>query len=123
MPSGYTYLILDGKIKTFEEFALVCMKAFCLHMRDEGMLAPYKPDKPSDYAKRKITEYRLKLKKIEKLSDDEIISGYQKDLLEEQKSYVNLIDTAKRYKIKLDPILREAEQYVPPSKKHHEIND
>lgn len=37
MPTGYTAGIIDGKINTFRDFALVCVKAFgaAIHMRDE----------------------------------------------------------------------------------------
>ena len=39
MPTGYTAGILEGKIKTFPEFAKICMRAFgaAIHMRDNGL--------------------------------------------------------------------------------------
>ena len=44
MPTGFTAGILDGKINSFREFALVCVRAFgaAAHMRDDGLNIEYK---------------------------------------------------------------------------------
>lgn len=39
MPTGYTAGILDNKITTFSEFALLCSRAFgaTIHMREDDL--------------------------------------------------------------------------------------
>ena len=51
MPTGYTNGILNGEIKTFDEFAKQCIRAFgaAIHMRDDDFNKEYEKRKPDNY--------------------------------------------------------------------------
>lgn len=120
MPTGYTAGILDGKVKTFPEFAKLCMKAFgaCVHMRDENMDAEYKPIIPSTYYKKELEQEEKKLKKIKSYSDYKIIRERTKQL-EERKAYAEkriLEITDNRNK--LESFMKDAQTYIPPTTDH-----
>lgn len=125
MPTGYTAGILDGKIKTFPEFAKQCMRAFgaLIHMRDEDMDKEYTPNVPGDYYKEHIDEAKKVIEEIKTLSDEELISK-QRLALETSKEYhLKKIDKANADAKILIDILAEVKLWIPPTPDHAGLKD
>jgi len=120
MPTGYTAGILDGKVKTFSEFAKLCMKAFgaCIHMRDDDMNAEYKPMIPSSYYKDELEKAQKELEQAQTISDSKIICNRKKSLNKDKKYAEKRILEITDNKNKLKEFLKEAVEYVPPTKDH-----
>lgn len=125
MPTGYTAGILDGKIKTFKQFATTCMRAFgsTIHMRDDSLNEKYKPRVPDDYYSERLKEAKEELENNKKVSDAEIIKNLKKGLFEEQRQYKKNIEEKLEAKEKLDTILSDVKKWTPPSKEHTEFKN
>jgi len=123
MPTGYTAGLVDGTIKTFPEFATICMRAFgaTMHMRDDGLNEEYRPSEPSTYYTEALARNKKELKRLETLSDatleKEIIKNAKKSL----KNASEMIDKKRLLKDRLDAMLDEVNAYVPPTKDHEEF--
>lgn len=123
MPTGYTAGIIDGKIKTFEDFAKQCIRAFgaAVHMRDEDFDKEFEPATPSDYH---INALQKVLKQKQELltSSDEDLLKQEKDRLNELIEYHNAsIKKDKENLLLLNKFLREANEFQPPTEEHVEI--
>lgn len=125
MPTGYTAGIIDGKIKTFSEFAKLCMRAFgaTIHMRDDSFDAKYTPRTPSTYHQEELSEAQARLKSIQELSDTDIVLNQKIKLLESKEYHDKKIAEIKDILKKLNEFYRDAEQYQPPSGDHTGIKE
>jgi DNA repair ATPase RecN len=125
MPTGYTVGILDGKIKTFQEFAKLCMRNFgaTIHMRDESLDNEYESRVPSDYNLKKIKELRNTIKEMESLTDEQLIKERKKELLKKIKRTNELIFKITKDKELLQSMLYSAVKYIPPTKEHVRIKE
>lgn len=125
MPTGYTAGILDGKVKTFQQFAAQCIRAFgsAIHMRDEPWDKKYTPRKPSDYHSKAIAEAEKLLKKYANCSDKEIIDLRSGQLETDRRYHLNKIKEIEENFKKLNNILQEARDYTPPTSEHTGIKD
>ena len=120
MPTGYTAGIIDGEIKTFDQFAKKCMRAFgaTIHMRDEPMDKEYEPREPSSYHTDKIQEIKNEIEKIESLSNDEIVQLRTDELRSEIKRQSEAIKKNKKTEKKLRRMLNDVQDWNPPSENH-----
>lgn len=120
MPTGYTAGIIDGKIKTFQEFAKHCMRAFgaTIHMRDESMDKEYEPMTPSDYHTKAVEEAKERLKQAETLTDAELIEMRTKKLEKSKKYHLESIAKAKTVRAKLEKFLAQAIEFKAPTPEH-----
>lgn len=125
MPTGYTAGIIDGKIKTFPEFAKLCMRAFgaTIHMRDDSMDAEFVPRTPTDYHTKEIESANKTLQEVKELSDEEIINKRKAYLIEKKSRMVLCINQAKENVKALNRMLESAKAYVPPTTDHTGIKD
>lgn len=123
MPTGYTAGIENGKIKTFKDFALLCSRAYISHMRDEDLDTPYYPKTPSIYYKESLEEAKQQLEVTKNLTDEEVrITAL--DIMDDTCArYKGYIDKADAFRKKLEAILVDAENYVPPTNKHIHIKE
>jgi len=113
MPTGYTAGILDGEIKTFKQFATLCVRAFgaAIHMKDDSLSVKYEERVPSDYHKNRLKEDREKMVYTFSITDEQIIQNRLKSL-QESKEYheKHLAKTLKNKKI-LEDLLHQAQNY------------
>jgi hypothetical protein len=125
MPTGYTAGILDGKIKTFKQFATTCMRAYgaTIHMRDDSLDEKYTPRVPDDYYSERLKEAKEELENNKKVSDAEIIKNLKKGLFEEQRRYKKNIEEKLKEKEKLTTILSDVKNWTPPSEDHKEFKN
>jgi len=125
MPTGYTYGIIDGTTKTFQDFAKQCMRNFgaCMHMRDEDSDKPYEPRTPSDYHTKELQSAKEKLEQAEKMTDGELIDMRKKELKESKKYYLEGIKKTKDARKKLDDFLLKAKAFEAPTEDHKGIKD
>lgn len=123
MPTGCTYGILEGKTKTFKEFAENCMRNFgaCIHMRDDDSDKKYTPRVPSDYYTKELQSAKEKLEKAEKMTDAELIEMRKKELEEDKKRHKKNIKETETARKKLDDFLLKAKAYEPPTEEHEGI--
>jgi hypothetical protein len=120
MPTGYTAGIIDGKIKTFPEFAKLCMRAFgaTIHMRDDKMDAEYIPREPSKYHAEQLEKYNKELADANNLSDEVIVSARKDKLETEKEYYLKKVEEVKASLQSLNKILIDAAAYIPPTPDH-----
>jgi hypothetical protein len=125
MPTGYTAGILDGKTKTFKEYAMNCARNFgaTMHMRDKPFDAPYEAPEPSDYHPKRIAETNELLLSLEKLSDQDIISRERADLLKSKDAYEKGRKETEENSLKLKAFLEEAINFNPPTKEHEDLSN
>lgn len=125
MPTGYTAGIIDGKINTFEEFAHTCIRAMgaAVHMRDEPIGKEFEPALPDSYYKESIEESRKKLLEISSMTNEELVRKKKEGIENSIKEYQEYIDKAKKNRIKLEGMLRQAKAYTPPTEDHQGIKD
>lgn len=93
MPTGYTQMIIDGKVKSPQDFLHLCLRNFgvCVCMRDEEFKVEedYTPkileftQQSIDYHKNALKSAEEHLKKIQQLTEDQL---YQKYVEEKSKS-------------------------------------
>ena len=74
MPTGYTSGVAEGKVTTFEEFALLCARGMgaLIMMRDDPLGAEIPEFQPSPFYAEAAAEQRERLAKLEAASDDDI---------------------------------------------------
>ncbi len=125
MPTGYTAGILDGKIKTFKDFAKQCIRAFgaAIHMRDEPLSEPYKPAEPLDYYKEEIEACKKQIKKYENMSDEDILHKKELELKTRISDLEETIEERKATAELLNDMLKQAKLYKPPTDDHQGIKD
>lgn len=123
MPTGYTAGIIDGKYKTFKDYATQCARAFgaTIHMRDEPMDKPYEPATPGDYHAKKIAEAKELLAEAEGLTDKEIVERRIAQLNESKSYHEKRITEIKEGRKRLDSFLTSAKTYNPPTDDHKGI--
>ena len=80
MPTGYTAGIIDGSIKTFEQYAKTCVRAFgaAIHMRDDSLSEEYVPREPGDYHLNALNRAKKQLNQSKKMTDTKIIKDRNK---------------------------------------------
>lgn len=125
MSTGYTAGILNGKIKSFKQFATQCIRAFggAIHMRDDDWDAPYRPDKVSDHYPNLIKEINKKIEKLNNMSDKELIRLRKKELIEQKKRYQEYVEERMEARLKLNRFLDDAKKYTPPTPEHEGIKN
>lgn len=120
MPTGYTAGIIDGEITTFEQFATQCTRAFgaTIHMRDNPMDSPYEPRTPSEYYANSLQSHREELKKMESLTDEEIVQEFETSTKENLDYHEKALEKGKANLEKLNSILSSVKAWVPPTEEH-----
>lgn len=123
MPTGYTYGIIEGKTKTFQEFAKHCMRNFgaCIHMRDEDSDKEYTPRVPNDYHSKELQSAKEKLEKAEKMTDAELIKMRKKELNKSKRHHAESMENTKIARQKLDEFLLKAKAFEVPTENHEGI--
>jgi len=123
MPTGFTAGILDGEIKTFEQFAKQCMRNFgaTIHMRDDPSDAEYTPRTPSDYHTKEIEKAKKLLADSDSLSDDEVMTLRKNELYESKKYHIEAIEKNKANAVTLERFLIQAKNFTPPTPQHSGI--
>ncbi|MES2285803.1 MAG: hypothetical protein V4547_08965 [Bacteroidota bacterium] len=123
MPTGYTAGILDGKITTFPQFAKQCMRAFgaTIHMRDENSDVEYIKREPSDYHTKGISKAKKSLNDAKALIDKSIVAARKSELKKSRKYHIESIEKAKSNTKKMNAILKEVNDWQPPTPEHYEL--
>lgn len=125
MPTGYTAGILNGETKTFEQFAILCIRAFgaAIHMRDESLDTKYTPRKLNEYYIESVEESKKDLQDFLLKSDDEILSNELKEIEEKRKYYEEKIVETKKNLKQLKSILKSVKNWEPPTTDHFEFKN
>ena len=82
MPTGYTAGVVDGTIKTFNDFAKSCMRAFgaTIHMRDEPLNRKYEQRVPGVYYIESLEEAKKELALLETLPDEHFVNKIHSEI-------------------------------------------
>jgi len=125
MPTGYTAGIIDGKINSFYDFALVCVRAFgaTIHMRDENLNVKYEPAKPDPYYVDQVKETRDRMVEIFSMTDEDIIKREKAKITNTIQYHSERIKEINILREKLEKLLSEAKKYDPPTTEHVEIKE
>lgn len=122
MPTGYTADIVEGKVKTFKDFAKRCIRAFgaTIHMRDEPISKKWEPRKTDQYYIDRVEEREEELRKLKNADDQFFIDKIRSELHSEYAYYSNRIKEIQEVRARLDSILEDAEKWIPPTEDHIE---
>lgn len=118
MPTGYTYGIINGDIKSFEEFAQQCTKGFLYHLRDT---TGYVRAVPSAHYKDAGREARKELVALVDLTYKEILDAESARIKNSIKDLKKIIVKKRKQKVILEIFLQKAKAYIPPTEGHVEI--
>jgi hypothetical protein len=125
MPTGYTAGVVDGTIKTFKDFAKSCMRAFgaTVHMRDEPLSNGYRKRIPDSYYYDNLKEAKKNLSDLETLPDQHFIDKEHKSIKEDIRHYSKKVKEIKEIKERLDVMIAETSEWVPPTEDHVEFKN
>ena len=120
MPTGYTADIVDGKISTFKEFAMICIRAFgaSIHMRDEPLSKSYQPETVDNYYIERVARLQNDLAVLINTSDEDLINDERAKLLKSIDECENKIQRIKNTAITLNSILSDVLLWSPPTPEH-----
>lgn len=120
MPTGYTEGLLKGTVKTFPQFAKICMRAFgaTIHQRDESLDAPYKPRVPGNFHGKEIAKAKKKLKLVSVYSDMIIVALAKKELTERKNAYIKHTKEAEQNAKRLFAMQSKIAEWTPPTQEH-----
>lgn len=121
MPSGYTAGIIDGKINDFTTFAILCSRAFMVHLREEPLDSKYKKREPSTYHKNAIKEAKKQLEEAGKFTDQELIDNEVAKLTKDKEYHTENKALDEQNKAKVTTFLALAKAYEPPTENHKGI--
>ena len=125
MPTGYTAGIIDGTTKTFKQFATQCARAMgaSIHMRDEPFDAPFKPREPGEYHTKAIEAALLEMKRVQALSDKELLDEERAHITEEIQRNRKAIKDTNKVRSALDKMRNEVLKWEPPTSDHIGVKD
>ena len=120
MVTAYTQGIIDGSIKTFKDFALICARA-SIHMRGADLSAEFKERIPDSFYDEQIKGAEKMIEEIKSLSDEEIIKRkrekIEKGIKRHEKEFLEKVELQK----KLNNFLLDAKNYKPPTEDHKQV--
>lgn len=126
MPTGYTAPIASGEIKTFKEFALLCVRAMgvAYSMRDEPLSAPL-PEKftPRPFYKKWLDERTEELRAWEDASEEQRREMYEAERDEIKKSRREFIEDVKKENAAYASMLAEVQAWEPPTADHRKFQE
>jgi len=125
MPTGYTQGILNGEIKSFEDFAITCTRAFgaTIHMRDEPLSKPWEPEEPSTYHLDSKNRLEEELSKYERMTDEEYLALWRVNIKEKIISAERSLSKKAENRKKLESFRSEALSWVPPTDDHQKFKE
>lgn len=123
MPTGYTSGILNGSIKTFREFALVCADAFIVARRDNKIGDKWVDAVPDPYYKEDLEEAKKDLAEFKLLNDDEIVKQEASFLRKEIKRINDFVKQEEKEDELIKSFLSEAQKYKPKDKSLKPVRD
>ncbi len=120
MPTGYTSKIYNGDNQSFKEFAMGCARAFgaLIHMRDDGMETPIRPDIVSDYAKKHVEEAQAKIAWLHALTPKECEAEARKQYGDAMEYYNKTVKERMALQTRYEMMLAQVEAWKPPTKDH-----
>jgi tRNA nucleotidyltransferase/poly(A) polymerase len=110
-------------VKTFEEFAKKCMRAFVVHMRDDPWEVDYAPVKPSDYEAEQVKRLAKELKEIETKDETKLWNAEVKRIKSSIQDYARWFEERCQKNARLEAMLQRAKAFVPPTERHASIKD
>lgn len=122
MPTGYTEKIKDGI--TFKQFALNCSRAFgaLVSMRDDPMDKEIPTNlKFESFHEKSLEEAVKKREELLNMTPEQIIKSLEKEASYQKQYCIKQIEEKKELKIKYENMIREVENYTPPSQDHVEF--
>lgn len=121
MPTGYTAGVVDGSVKTFEEFAKKCMRAFVGHMRDDPWDADYKPIEPAPYKRERVKELTKELKALEMQDEAGLWNTEVERIRSNIKDYTKLQQETLEKNNRVEAMLQHVKAFIPPTEQHAQI--
>jgi hypothetical protein len=122
MPTGYTANIAKGI--TFEQFVMQCARAMgaLIMMRDEPLDAEI-PERfePSDYHVKKLEELRKEQAVVANMGTEDTNIQAKKEYEKECDQRKNTILEHKGLQVKYEAMLREVNNWVPPSSDYNKF--
>lgn len=126
MPTGYTEKVATGEVKEFQDFAVICARAFgaTISMRDASLDAGL-PEKfePSPYYKECGERDQAELDRLRSLSIDE--ARVERDEAEKKRKAARntLIAKKSHQKSRYEAMLQKVKSWSPPTSDHDQMKE
>lgn len=124
MPTGYTAGVQDGSIKTFEQFAMQCARAFgaTVLMRDDALDTPI-PEafEPSDYNAKALAKAQSDLAITEAMSAAECDAAARQEHQETCERYAKYREEERVQRERYNAMLAKVEAWTPPTSEHENM--
>jgi hypothetical protein len=125
MASGFTSEILNGNVKTLNDFIVTCSKGFgaTAHQQSEPLNTPLRDAVADETNKKAAAKLKRQLKKFKLMTDEELHADEEKALNKSKQHFVDKIELMKEAKKKCAELLLEAQLWTPPTDEHKVVKD
>jgi hypothetical protein len=122
MPTGYTHALTERDL-SFQEYALTCARAFgaFVHMRDEPLGAPLRPDTVTSYYDDKLTEAKADLDKFQHMSLEDARVLYNAERAERRTRAEQRIEEMKVIEARYRALKEKIDAWAPPTPEHQSL--
>lgn len=113
MPTGFTDKILNGEITSFEEFAILCTRAFgaTFHMRNSPVDVEYEKRTPNEYYQNSIDKLNKEIENFTNITNEDLRLISMLDFESKKSYYESKITKIKKDKVLLDTILNNGKNF------------
>jgi len=118
MPTGYTSGVQNGKITTFEQYAIGCMRAFLVDMKESGLSDPIEAIEPSDYHSKEFWRCSNQLADIRDMTDEQIELALKAETELAEKEIADRKAGKTRELERYSAMMSIAKSYIAPTKEH-----
>jgi hypothetical protein len=126
MPSGYTAIIGEKDNVKFQEFALLCARAFgaTILMRDDSLDVPIPEEfQPTDYHSKQLKKANWELDKVKQMTDAQIKRAILKEFNEEVARITGYIEKDRILAEKYGRMICDVQAWKPPTDEHKEMKN
>ena len=125
MATGYTSKIYEDKQQSFEEFALLCARAFgaCIMQREDDSDALPEMQKPSDCHAYELEKAKIELTKFNELSKEDFRKDFDKYIDDQKKYNKKALKDRTSLKNRYQEMLDKVHAWNPPTEDHSGLKD
>lgn len=120
MPTGYTDGVQSGKITEFNEYAMLCARAFgaTILMRDDPLDAEIPEFEPSTFYRDNLDKAKKELAAFESMTSDERRNMHEQEHAENVATAEKYIAERNVQRHRYEAMLEKAKAFTPPTAKH-----
>ncbi|TWT30519.1 hypothetical protein KOR42_54580 [Thalassoglobus neptunius] len=120
MPTGYTDGVQSGKITEFNEYAILCARAFgaTIMMRDDPLDAEIPEFEPSTFYRDKLEQATKELAEFESMTSEQRRTMHEQEHAEKVATAETYISERNEQRQRYEAMLEKAKAFTPPTAEH-----